>query len=59
MKKLKQRKFLSVDIKHYHAENGNFRSAQWLNHYKDINKGPIFAGVNAYHQNGQEEHCIR
>ena len=48
-----------VEIKHYHDENGIFRSALWMNHCKDMHQGLTFYGVNAHHQNGQAERHIR
>ena len=40
-----------VDIKHYHAENVTFRSAQWINHCKYMHQGLTLFGVNYHHQN--------
>ena len=48
-----------VDIKNYHPENGIFRNELWMNHYKDIQQGLSFDGVNARHQNGRADRRIR
>ena len=48
-----------VDIKHYHDDNGIFRSSRWMNQCKDIYQGLNLSGVNAHHQNGRVEGRIR
>ena len=48
-----------VNIRNYHSEDGIFRSARWMNHFKDTQQGLTFAGVNYHHQNGRAERRIR
>ena len=48
-----------VDIKHYHAENGIFRSEKWMKQCKDMHQDLNFSGFNAHHQNGLLKWHIR
>lgn len=48
-----------VKIKHYHADNGIFRAAKWMDACAKANQGISFAGVNAHHTNGHAERKIR
>ena len=48
-----------VTVKHYHADNGVFRSNLWAENCNQKGQGLSFAGVNAHHQNGKAERRIR
>ena len=48
-----------VTVKHYHADNGVFRSNLWAENCSQKGQGLSFAGVNAHHQNGKAERRIR
>ena len=48
-----------VYIKHYYADNENYRSERWMNHRKEIHQGLTFSEVNYHHQNGRSERHIR
>jgi hypothetical protein len=48
-----------VTIKRYHADNGRFVDNVWTNDLKMKNQVITLCGVNAYHQNGKVEKCIR
>ena len=49
-----------VLIKHYHADNGRFAEAKFMQACQDsTQQGLTFCGVNAHHQNGRAERRIR
>ena len=48
-----------VSISHYHADNGRFAEAGWMNHVKEKGQTITFCGTNAHHQNGVAEKRIR
>ena len=48
-----------VTIKHYHADNGRFAEAAFMNHCKENRQTISFCGVNAHWQNGIAEKRIR
>ena len=48
-----------VQIKHYHADNGRFAEAAFMNHCEQHGKTISFSGVNAHFQNGRSEKRIR
>ena len=48
-----------VIIKHYHADNGIFKSRKWVDSCNAAKQGLTFAGVNGHHQNGRTERRIR
>jgi hypothetical protein len=50
---------MGVTIKGYHADNGGFRANAWVNNCNKLDQPMTFAGVNAHHQNGIAERCIR
>ena len=50
-----------VKIKHYHADNGRFNEAAFLEHLRQQNPQQTisFSGVGAHHQNGRAEKRIQ
>ena len=48
-----------VTVQAYHAGNGIFKAYKWLTACKEKGQSLSFAGVNAHHQNGIAERCIR
>ena len=46
-------------MRHYHADNGIFKSKAWMNECRKQGQGLTFAGVNAHHTNGLAERRIR
>jgi hypothetical protein len=48
-----------VTVKHYHADNGRFAEALFLNHAQQLGQGVSLCGVNAHFQNGIAEKRIR
>ena len=48
-----------VTIKHYHCDNGIFRSRDFVHHAHRKKQTVTFCGVDAHHQNGIAEHRIR
>lgn len=48
-----------ITIKRYHADNGIFKTNDWVQHCTSNRRGLTFAGVNAHHQNGVAEKRIR
>ena len=48
-----------VTVKHYHADNGRFAEALFINHCKQAQQTISFSGVNAHWQNGMAEKRIR
>ena len=49
---------MGVVIKHYHADNGRFAEAAFMDHVKASGQTITFCGVGAHHQNGVAEHRI-
>ena len=50
---------MGVSIKHYHADNGRFAEAAFMEHVKASGQTITFCGVGAHHQNGVAERRIR
>lgn len=48
-----------VTPRHYHADNGIFRSKAWMEDCLKRGQGFSYAGVDAHHQNGRAEARIR
>jgi hypothetical protein len=48
-----------VTVKHYHADNGIFAEAEFLQAVEKSNQSITFCGVNAHHMNGHAEKRIR
>jgi hypothetical protein len=48
-----------VVIQHYHADNGIFAEAEFLQSIEKANQTISFCGVNAHHMNGHVEKRIR
>ena len=48
-----------VKIQQYHADNGVFKSKQWIEDCQKKGQGLSFAGVDAHFQNGKAEARIR
>jgi hypothetical protein len=48
-----------VDIKGYHADNGQFADLSWKDACNYLNQNSTFCGIGAHHQNGIAECCIR
>ena len=48
-----------VNIKHYHAENGQFFERLFTDDVKSSSQRIIFCGVGAHHQNGITERVIK
>ena len=47
-----------INIKHYLADNGLFRTKVFKNSIQCANQTISFCGVNAHHQNGKSENQI-
>ena len=50
---------LNVTIKHYHADNGRFSEAAFMDAVQQAGQSISFCGVGAHHQNGVAERRIR
>ena len=50
---------MGVTIKHYHADNGRFAEAAFMDQVKASGQTITFCGVGAHHQNGVAERRIR
>jgi hypothetical protein len=48
-----------VKIKHYHADNGRFAEAKWMDHCEKNHQSVTFCGVSAHFQNSIAEKRIR
>ena len=48
-----------IQIENYHADNGVFRSLDWMKECRKCKQGLTFAGVQAHHTNGKAERRIR
>jgi len=48
-----------VQVYNYHANNGHFEDNTFINDAKRQKQGISYCGVNAHHQNGKSEKCIR
>ena len=48
-----------VTVRNYHADNGIFRTHEWVNECRNRGQGLTFAGVNAHHSNGLAARRIR
>jgi hypothetical protein len=46
-------------VKHYHADNGIFKSAEFKESIQILNQKITFSGVGAHHQNGKAERAIQ
>lgn len=49
---------VSVQVKHYHSDNGIFSSADFKGHCRSLGQTFSFCGVGAHHQNAVAERCI-
>ena len=48
-----------VVVKHYHVNNGIFKSDPWIHHCQKRKQTHTFCGMDSHHQNGIAEHCIQ
>ena len=48
-----------VTIKHYRSDNGIFHARVFTDELKSCGQSITYCGVNAHHQNGVIERCIR
>ena len=48
-----------VKVQHYHADNGLFDTKKFKTACEVAQQGLTFCGVNAHHQNGKAENCIK
>ena len=48
-----------VQVLHYHAENGLFDTQVFKGSVEKANQTLSFCGVNAHHQNGKADNCIK
>ena len=48
-----------VYVKHYHGDNGIFKSDKWIQHCQRQKQTYTFCGAHSHHQNGIAEHRIR
>ena len=48
-----------VYVKHYHGDNGIFKSDKWIQHCQRQKQTYTFCGADSHHQNGIAEHRIR
>ena len=49
----------SVEVKHYHCDNGLFDTKAFKASIQAANQTLSFCGVNAHHQNGKAERKIK